>query len=529
MIVDRVRAATGPFVVSLLVLAPLLATSIPPLYDYPNHLARMRILAGGDPALAAMFGRSWALYPNLAMDLIVPPLARLLPLAVAGRVFIGVVMLVCVAGTVCLHRAAFRDRSPWPWISALTAFNAVLTMGLLNYLAGIGCAMLGAALHLLIGEQRPALRTAAAGAFGLLCLVCHLFGFALFALLLTSIEVAPAWDAVRRRRWPTGLLSVIVAVALPLGLYRLFGPTRSYVDPATLAAAWTQIKAHGLGSGMRDRMLWLAGAFATPGGPFHIVSGALAGGLVLAGLARWRLIVARSLAPAVLALLAAFVLLPATLADNGMVYQRLGVPLVLLGLASVSPQLGARFVRAAVFAGAGLLVVISGAVAWRWSGQNALLADVRAVIATIPAGARVLAVRDGAAPWSVDAAEPASHRVFYRGIAYAHLAALVTLDRDAFWPMIFAQGGKQPVRVRAAYASLLQNDGYLPRTAQLSGGPGVPPQLARWRQRYDYLLRLDATSPGLPDPALRLVASNGFAALYEVRLGAAATVVAGLP
>jgi hypothetical protein len=55
-----------------LTLSPLLFTSVPPLVDYPDHLARMWILVHGSENYQA----NWHLLPALAMDLIVPPLAH---------------------------------------------------------------------------------------------------------------------------------------------------------------------------------------------------------------------------------------------------------------------------------------------------------------------------------------------------------------------------------------------------------------------------------------------------------------------
>src|SRR5579862_9421710 len=70
----------------VLVLAsiPLFSTVLPPLLDYPNHLARFWLLAtGGDIYYAVQ----WAPLPNLAGDIVVPLLARAMPLALAGRLF----------------------------------------------------------------------------------------------------------------------------------------------------------------------------------------------------------------------------------------------------------------------------------------------------------------------------------------------------------------------------------------------------------------------------------------------------------
>src|ERR1700712_5414672 len=62
---------------------PVLVVQTLPLFDYPNHLARMHILAHPDDAVLQRFYEiRWQLLPNLAMDGVVPLLARAMPLAV---------------------------------------------------------------------------------------------------------------------------------------------------------------------------------------------------------------------------------------------------------------------------------------------------------------------------------------------------------------------------------------------------------------------------------------------------------------
>src|SRR5215470_1427129 len=76
-------------------LSPLLWVEVPPLVDYPNHLARMWILAHGAEIsdLARNYAIHWRLLPNLGMDLVVPVLSRVMPIEEAGRVFIALTML----------------------------------------------------------------------------------------------------------------------------------------------------------------------------------------------------------------------------------------------------------------------------------------------------------------------------------------------------------------------------------------------------------------------------------------------------
>ena len=83
---------------------------VPPLLDYPNHLARAVVLAadGNDPVLARMYAARWGIIPNLATDLLLPPLLQVLPVHVAGRIVVALVMLLPVIGIVAYSRAIFR-------------------------------------------------------------------------------------------------------------------------------------------------------------------------------------------------------------------------------------------------------------------------------------------------------------------------------------------------------------------------------------------------------------------------------------
>src|SRR5690242_20067869 len=86
--------------VAALILLPLFYTVVPPLEDYPNHLARMQALAGipGNEALSRFYEVAWAPIPNLIMDLIVPPLVPALGVYAAGRVFVGLTLLLMLLG-----------------------------------------------------------------------------------------------------------------------------------------------------------------------------------------------------------------------------------------------------------------------------------------------------------------------------------------------------------------------------------------------------------------------------------------------
>jgi len=74
-LVDRPFAWwTGLFVMFTGPLVPILLVEVPPLTDYPNHLARSHVLAYGQeqPILNQMVVADWKIVPNLAIDLILP-------------------------------------------------------------------------------------------------------------------------------------------------------------------------------------------------------------------------------------------------------------------------------------------------------------------------------------------------------------------------------------------------------------------------------------------------------------------------
>src|SRR5689334_14761779 len=91
----RGRAVLGAFLaLSVMALLPIALVRLPPILDYPNHLARVHILAAlpDSPALARWYQTAWAPLPNLALDLIVPAMARVMPVEDAMRLFLAAIL-----------------------------------------------------------------------------------------------------------------------------------------------------------------------------------------------------------------------------------------------------------------------------------------------------------------------------------------------------------------------------------------------------------------------------------------------------
>ncbi|WP_347338507.1 hypothetical protein [Bradyrhizobium nitroreducens] len=85
-------------------LLPTLLVPIPAMGDYVNHLARMYLLSEmGATDANPYYEAAWAFYPNLAMDLVVPRMARLFGTETATRLFLLVSQIPIVGGALALE------------------------------------------------------------------------------------------------------------------------------------------------------------------------------------------------------------------------------------------------------------------------------------------------------------------------------------------------------------------------------------------------------------------------------------------
>src|SRR5579862_9898961 len=93
---SRLRLYWGLFLaLNVLTCLPIWLVAYPPLVDYPNHLARMYILYhhGDVEVFQQRYDRVAEVVPNLAMESIVIPLQAVVPVEVAGKIFLSLVLL----------------------------------------------------------------------------------------------------------------------------------------------------------------------------------------------------------------------------------------------------------------------------------------------------------------------------------------------------------------------------------------------------------------------------------------------------
>ena len=510
-----------------MLLAPLGLTEIPPLLDYPNHLARMDILANvaKDPELARIYGSSWQIVPNIGIDLAMPALMGVLSLTAAGKVFLGLALLTPLIGVVVLHRVLFRTVSYWPFAAGLVVYNRLFFTGFINFLIGVGLALLGAALWFALLERKAALRVGTALVAAIVIFFCHLIAAGFYGLLLLGFEI----DRARRLGFSWfRLLLMLVPFIVPAAFYLRAPINESDAD-----------QGHGLLNAVKQYYwAWVA---EPPGlksygvlGPFLTYDRLLDVAAVLLvlfvlGLCAMsrRLRVTPAVGGVFAVLMIAYPIIPFTLMKTSWVDQRLPILAGFLIFAGTLPRLPTR--RTTMLIAAALAVAIGARtfeIAVDWSGRDAVLADFRQVIAPVAAGDRVLVVqaeRNGDIDAMVN--RPDSVRSMRDNDSTMHLPALLVFEHKAFWPLLFSAPSKQPVKVLPSYTELSLPEGELPWIGGLADlDPGTlkfAPYLPGWEKKFDWVLVMrPAEAPHgydlLPD-RLEPATQGKIAALYRIK------------
>ena len=464
-----------------LVTVPLFSTVLPPLVDYPNHLARMHLLIEGGNAFYVVH---WTPLPNLAQDLIVPPLARLMPLELASKLFLIMVFGVITAGAIWLNRVASNDWRMWPLLTFLLLYNRSFLWGFVNYLFGIGLALCGIAWWLALEKKGWRIRVFASSLLALACYFSHIAALGFYALIILGIEGLPAAAELRVR--DCRALGRRIAIAgpqfvMPVLLFTSSGPGAAQ-RPISYAS-------------FSRKADLLFSVFDNYDRVFDVTCFALFIGLILWLAVTRRLGLRPRLAAAAGVVFAAYLLLPSQMLGGSAADHRLPPALFLLLIVSSVPRFPSRRLATTVGILAAAMFLIRLAMIERiWLQADRLYSADFSGIDMLRPGAK-LAV-----------AYPPS-AVNFVAIPEIHLAALAVTRREAFVPTLFALPTQQPVTLRPPYVALAKAT--RPELLWSAFAVDNSPELASlptafWR--YDFIAFTDNRSVHvLPHPCLEAV------------------------
>jgi hypothetical protein len=487
-------------------LCPVLLTPIPAMVDYPNHLARMYLIArAGMPDANPFYQIVWALYPNLAMDLIIPQIGRAIGVEHAARLFLLISQVLIVSGAMAIERVAKGRVQIAGFAAVMFLYCLPFAWGFLNFEFALGVGLWGIAAMLHVQERGWLIRFGVNAVFVAALFAAHFFALGIYGATLGFYELWRAWS--RKAVAETALRLLVLAVPV-LALLAIMQLTGGGVGGE--GTAWF----------FAYKPLWL---FRIMNGYSLTVSAAcvvLLLGFIYVAVKNGAL----KFAPGGLWLAIGFAILylamPSRLFDTSFVDFRILAAAALILPAFCTVTLPNARWRLAALAGVSAITLANLAVVTVvWLSYRADYAAMIRSFGKIERGSSVLIGGSGQGD------DPPFHDLTEYPIYYA--PTLATHYANAFVPGLFTAAGKQPVRVGPIAERLAIPYGGPVPVAILAGivagktAAGVPAYIKSWPQDYDYLYVLGPLDRGsLPNPMPELLEELDRAArftLYRIR------------
>ena len=486
----------------LLISIPIWTHPLPPLSDYVNHLARMQVIAdlSNNRQVTTFYELNWQVIPNLAMDIIVSPLARVLNVYLAGQIFLVSTFVLIISGALALNRALVGRVSVLPLFAIPLLYNYIFLVGLMNYIFGIGVAIWALAGWVAVRERAWPIRFVLSTLFIVVLFFCHLSALGIYGIGLFSFELLRLWEQ-RSHPWPSRIIEFVFSgmpflVVLPL-LYA--SPTMKLVA----ATSWDQ-------RGKLDGLLYIVANYS------DIAAFALIAIMVAAAVwaIRHRVLQFHPLALVLLVVGGVvYFALPRVMFDTYMADQRVPLGVAFMVFACGNLDARRRMVRRGFLII--LIVLIAGRlleVDYNWSQLSDSTSEFRSSVRRIMPGSKVFV-----------AYANASSGEDVRDLGLVHAACIATIERSALVTTLFTVDGKQIVHVRPEYRDFADiHDGTPPSTAQLVVAAehplrDTPAFWLNWTKfDYIYVLFTEDDAPN-PDPSrLRLIADGDRFQLYRI-------------
>ncbi len=498
-----VRSIAILFVIlSAVISIPVLTHNLPPLSDYVNHLARMHVIdaVDSDPYLAKFYEIQWQIIPNLIMDLIVPRLAHVMNIYLAGQLFLVSIFIVTLSGTLVLNRALSGRWSVLPLVAAPLLYNNILLIGVMNYLFGVGLVLWALAAWVNLRDRAWPWRMTVSAAFVVALFFCHLVAVGLYGLGLLAFELHRLWT-MRELSSRIRLLDFCAAGIpfFPVVPLLLSSPTIGLMQ----SLSWEP-------TGKIDGLFYIFSVY------YELIAFLLIGFATLALIWAVRRKAVR-FHPMGWLLLgiggAVYLVMPRVFFATYEADHRIPLGLAFVLLACLDLELRHRILRYRFVAILIALVAVRVAeVQITWNGLSPAVQSVGTSVQEIEPGASVL----------VAYADPRGGDDV-RDLGLVHAACIAMIERSAMVTTAFTVPGKQILRVREEYSGRADTEDGTPPTVEQLLVVAEKPQIQNanywehWTTQYDYVYVL-FTKPDAenPDPVhLRLVFEGQRFQLYR--------------
>ncbi len=193
---------------------PILSNRYLPFTDFPNHAARLHVLASSDsPVLASYYETDENFIGNSTMDLFVRVTNWHGDVYDLMRWSVVFYLVNFQLAALVLHRVLCGRFSTWPLVAGLAAYNAPLFWGFQNYLVAVPLAMYVLAAWIAASDLRPVFRILIMAAPIFLIYVLHSMAFIFLATAIGGLEIERFIRARDRPAWARAVS--MLALTLP--------------------------------------------------------------------------------------------------------------------------------------------------------------------------------------------------------------------------------------------------------------------------------------------------------------------------
>lgn len=448
-----VRVAMSAFQLGAIVLLclaaglPGLLARYPQMTDYPAHLARWHIMidGGATPELARYYAFKWAWSGNLGVDILIRPLASLVGLETAGRLFVIVIPMLIAGGLFAVEWTLRRRIGVGALLAMATVWSPALLMGFLNFELALAGALWAFVLWVRMEGSR--LRAPLFVPIGVLVWLAHQSGWGVLGVMVFGYEFS------RQDRWQDWWRAALATWPLWLPFLPTLLASQQADGSFNYGRRPLKVKWAFWRESLRDRVRYIDYATTI---------------LLLAAplLALWCRRLDARLGWAGLICLLLSLIVPRHLGGGDLADLRLiAVGLMLLALAiDWRPRWGLMWLALFPFA---LRLAITSAV---WTVHSANVGAMMKALPLIPRGAKVaVAVREEVGLW----AQP----------LYGHLGCYATVRRDALVNSHFAIPGVHMLTLTPAAWK------WVDPSQRIYARPNQTPDLSRFKpaQEADYL------------------------------------------
>ena len=511
-------------VVALTVLLiPLFATQIPPLIDLPNHMARWWLIQGGIDywPMSKIFALDWG---RTVMNTVPDGLAIItkpfLSTIAFAKLMVGLAILSVPLGTILLSRKIFGCFTAWHILTCTIGFSFSLLLGLVNFEIGLGLAILSVALTYDQINKFTVKNALQQFMIGMGLILIHPFALAFYAALSVGVQIGPSVPLVRSHSARIGyaqklslaLLPLMACVGVIFFVQRILGLSGTHEPLPTLG--WEAL----------SLTMLIRSAFSSLVGYDHVFDLILP--LVIL-LFVWVSAHGKTLKFhfGLLFVAVGFFVLgyvsPFHIGTTTDLNSRFNLMAVMAFMSACLPEIGGhRQAKVIAVSLAGL--VLFTRVIWYgmvWHEQSRALQDLVTILRSVPPGVNILPVDQ--TPTTADTKNHPLGRFLLWQSTARHMPTLAIIYSHAFVPNIFAERGKQPLKILPPYDKLSDvSDGLLPSISDLNPSSSNL-KLAAWKDQFNYVLILNAdlepVKGTVPLPNILIPTKDtGFAKLYRI-------------